>query len=84
VFWELFNSFPASVAIVNARPPVSEAELDTLQRETFKYFVREANPVNGLIIDKTEVNSPASIAATGLALPRILCRRTAMPHGFPL
>ena len=53
---------------MNPRPPVSEAELDMLQRETFDYFVREANPVNGLIIDKTEANSPASIAATGLAL----------------
>ena len=53
---------------MNPRPPVSEAELDMLQRETFEYFVREANPVNGLIIDKTEANSPASIAATGLAL----------------
>lgn len=47
---------------------ISEAELDTLQRETFEYFVREVNPANGLILDKTEANSPASIAATGLAL----------------
>lgn len=43
-------------------------DLDTLQKETFGYFLHEANPVNGLIADKTETNWPASIAATGLAL----------------
>ena len=48
--------------------PVSEAELETLQRETFDYFIYEANPANGLIVDKTKANWPASIAATGLAL----------------
>jgi hypothetical protein len=50
------------------RRPVSDAELETLQRETFDYFVHEVNPSNGLIIDKTKENWPASIAATGLAL----------------
>ncbi len=43
-------------------------DLATLQRETFNYFIHEANPANGLILDKTEANWPASIAATGLAL----------------
>jgi len=43
-------------------------ELETLQHETFNYFVHEANPENGLVIDKTEPDWPASIAATGLAL----------------
>ena len=42
--------------------------LDVLQRETFDYFVHEANPLNGLIADKTQAGSPASIAAVGLAL----------------
>jgi hypothetical protein len=42
--------------------------LDALQRETFGYFVHEANPLNGLIVDKTEDGAPASIAAVGLAL----------------
>ena len=50
------------------RRPISEPELETLQRETFDYFLHEANPSNGLIIDKTRENWPASIAATGLAL----------------
>ena len=50
------------------RQSVEDAELAQLQRETFAYFVHEANPANGLILDKTEANWPASIAATGLAL----------------
>ncbi|TIP83445.1 MAG: hypothetical protein E5X58_37600, partial [Mesorhizobium sp.] len=45
-----------------------EDDLAMLQRETFDYFIHEANPANGLILDKTEANWPASIAATGLAL----------------
>lgn len=42
--------------------------LSGLQRASFDYFVREANPDNGLIADRTGAGSPASIAATGLAL----------------
>ncbi len=42
--------------------------MEALQRDTFNYFVYEANPVNGLIIDKTKPGAPASIAAVGLAL----------------
>ena len=53
---------------MSVTPPVDDTELESLQRETFDYFVHEANPANGLIIDKTEPNWPASIAATGLAL----------------
>lgn len=45
-----------------------DAELEKLQRETFEYFLRETNPSNGLVIDKTAADWPASIAATGLAL----------------
>ncbi len=39
-----------------------------LQRETFAYFLNEANPANGLIPDKTREDSPSSITATGFAL----------------
>lgn len=39
-----------------------------LQKQTFDYFLREANPANGLIKDKTSDYSPCSIAAVGLAL----------------
>lgn len=45
-----------------------DAELEALQRETFSYFVHETNPRNGLVVDKTARDWPASIAATGLAL----------------
>jgi hypothetical protein len=45
-----------------------EDELEILQRESFSYFVHEANPANGLVIDKTASDWPASIAATGFAL----------------
>src|ERR1019366_4093899 len=45
-----------------------DAELEKLQHDSFNYFLHETNPANGLVIDKTEANWPASIAATGLAL----------------
>ena len=49
----------------DARQPVAiptvDAELEKLQRETFGYFLHETNPVNGLVIDKTEPNWPASM-----------------------
>ena len=45
-----------------------DAELEKLQHDSFKYFLHETNPTNGLVIDKTEADWPASIAATGLAL----------------
>jgi hypothetical protein len=47
---------------------VSDEVMEALQRQTFDYFVHEANPLNGLIIDKTQPGAPASIAAVGLAL----------------
>jgi hypothetical protein len=45
-----------------------DGELESLQRETFSYFLKETNPRNGLVVDKTAADWPASIAATGLAL----------------
>ena len=42
--------------------------LETLQRDTFEYFVRETNPHTGLTADKTEPGSPSSITATGFGL----------------
>ena len=55
------------VSIVNDHA-LSSVFLDGLQRETFDYFVHEANPLNGLVADKTQAGSPASIAAVGFAL----------------
>lgn len=46
----------------------TDAELRLLQQEAFGYFLHETSPVNGLVIDKTAPDWPASIAATGLAL----------------
>jgi hypothetical protein len=45
-----------------------EARLDALQRHSFEYFVRETNLANGLVADKSQPGSPASIAAVGFAL----------------
>jgi hypothetical protein len=45
------------------------AFLDTLQYKTFLYFINEVNPKNGLVKDRTANWSPASIAATGFAIP---------------
>ncbi len=42
--------------------------LDTLARETFDFFRHEFNPSTGLIVDKTQPGSPASIAAVGMGL----------------
>jgi hypothetical protein len=48
--------------------PRDREMLERLQRETFTYFERYTNPANGLIADRTEPQSPASIAAVGLGL----------------
>ncbi len=56
-----------------------DEELEKLQRESFDYFLHETNPANGLVIDKTAVNWPASIAATGLALA---CYPVSVERGF--
>jgi len=46
-----------------------DKELQTLQRNTFRYFWQETNPENGLIPDNTAAAGiPASIAGVGLAL----------------
>lgn len=43
-------------------------DIETVQRESFSYFLHEVTPSNGLIADKAATDWPASIAATGLAL----------------
>ena len=53
---------------MNHRKTTSETDLETLQHDSFNYFLYEANAANGLVIDKTAAGWPASIAATGLAL----------------
>ena len=45
-----------------------EARLDALQRHSFEYFLHETNSVTGLIADKSQAGSPASVASVGFAL----------------
>ena len=46
----------------------SEKKLETLQRLTFDYFLKETNPDNGLVPDSTRQGAPCSITAAGFAL----------------
>ena len=64
---------------MNAVRLFADAELEKLQRESFGYFLHETNPANGLVIDKTAPDWPASIAATGLALA---CYPVGVERGF--
>jgi hypothetical protein len=50
-----------------------------LQKRTYRYFQREANPLTGLVRDNTRSDSPASIAGSGLALG---CHIVAVEHGY--
>jgi len=43
--------------------------LDSLQYKSFRYFVNEINEQNGLVRDRSTKESPASMAATGYAIP---------------
>lgn len=45
-----------------------DAMLDSLQHSAFEYFVKTANPLNGLVADTTRDGSPSSIAVVGFAL----------------
>ncbi len=65
-------------------PPVlksltDEALLDSLQRTAFLYFWDEANPINGLIRDRSQAGSPSSIAAQGFGITAICI---AIDHGW--
>ncbi|MDD5579988.1 MAG: glucoamylase family protein [Methylobacter sp.] len=53
---------------MSAADQTDEQMLDEVQRETFNYFIREVNPVNGMVADSNQPGQPASIAAIGLAL----------------
>ena len=61
--------------------PISKDDntLTKLQRDTFDYFIKEVNPLNGLVVDKTAPDWPSSIAATGLALG---CYPVSVENGF--
>jgi hypothetical protein len=42
--------------------------LETLQSQTFNYFLKYVNPANGLIADKSDPDSHSSIAVVGLGI----------------
>ncbi len=63
----------AKDAVDAERITASDREmLETLQLDTFDYFLRHADPTTGLVADSNEPGSPASITATGFGLT-ILC-----------
>ena len=51
-----------------AQTALEDSTLQQLQRDSFGYFVNEVNRSNGLVLDKTADDWPASIAAVGMAL----------------
>ena len=65
----------AAGALMTAGTPARAIEtpvlLEELQRRGFDYFWNEANPVNGLIKDRSTPGSPCSIASTGFGLSAI-------------
>jgi len=46
----------------------NESFLEQLERAAFDYFIKFANPANGLIADSSRADSPCSIAVTGFGL----------------
>lgn len=56
--------------IINNKSLVDEEKfIDSLQYYSFKYFINEINPLNGLVKDRSTEDSPSSIAAVGFAIP---------------
>jgi len=51
-----------------SEPSPSVEDLEKLQQDAVGYFLRAANPDNGLIADSSREGSPSNIAATGLGL----------------
>jgi len=66
-------------ALRPTQPSFSDQKLEVLQRLTFDYFLKEANPENGLVPDSTRQGSPCSIAPTGFALAAY---PVGVEHGF--
>ena len=49
--------------------PDEEKMLDSIQHKTFLFFLNEHQPEKGIVKDRTTVESPSSIAATGFGIP---------------
>ena len=69
----------AGGAVAAGESLTTPALLDSLQRTAFEYFWDEANPVNGLIRDRSQPGSPCSIAAQGFGISAICI---AIDHGW--
>jgi hypothetical protein len=50
---------------------LTDRDMGLLQISTVLYYLRESNPDNGLVRDKTDPTAPVSIAACGMALATI-------------
>ena len=61
-------ALPPPADATAALSPTDEAMLDALQRAAFDYFVRQGNPLNGLVADTSRPGSHSSIAVVGFAL----------------
>ncbi len=49
--------------------PGETAMLDSIQRKTFLFFLKEHHPEKGIVKDRTARWAPASIASTGFGIP---------------
>ena len=63
--------FVLALLAPEARAITTTALLDTLENTGFQYFWNEANASNGMIRDRSQPGSPASIAAIGFGLSTI-------------
>ncbi|ARK11114.1 glucoamylase family protein [Fibrivirga algicola] len=75
----IFFLFPAALTVFSqSKQPTTrlskadEAFLDSLQRDTFRFFWETANPDNGLLPDRAPSRSFSSIAAVGFGLTSYL------------
>lgn len=60
---------PTDKPLPRLNPQGTDKEmLDSLQRETFEYFLKDADPVTGLVIDKNKPGTPSSVAVVGMSL----------------
>ena len=65
----IFFSYAAfSFAEISSK---DERFLNKLEKASFKYFIEEINPENGLIKDSSRPGSPASVATVGFGLTAI-------------
>ena len=62
------------------QPEIPPETLNALQRETFDYFVHEANPLNGLVVDKTQEGCTRQYRCRGIGPFGLPGRRGTLLH----